>query len=31
MKCKCGYSWKEKVKNPKSCPKCKAYLKGKKK
>jgi predicted Zn-ribbon and HTH transcriptional regulator len=30
MKCTCGYEWKPKVKKPnkpKSCPKCKRYLK----
>lgn len=32
MKCKkCLYEWKPKVKKPKSCPWCKAYLKGDKK
>lgn len=24
-KCKCGYEWKSKVEEPKSCPKCKRY------
>ena len=26
----CGYEWKPKVKNPKSCPRCKRYLPWKK-
>ena len=24
--CKCNYEWKPRVKNPKSCPRCKARL-----
>lgn len=27
IKCKCGYRWMPRVKEPKCCPKCKAYLK----
>jgi len=27
MRCeKCGYEWKSRVQNPKSCPRCKARL-----
>ena len=29
-KCKCVYEWESRVKKPKSCPRCKAYLKWKK-